>query len=115
MRYAYSSDPAATLYNKEGLPASPFQTYLTDITDIANKEATVADVGGKKQAFNSIKVFDVAGHCVVNIPGNSRQEVMPDVSGVNSLVRFGRFSKGVYIVQLRSGDDWVISRKIVQQ
>lgn len=35
VRYAWASAPIASLYNKEGLPASPFQTYASDVTGLA--------------------------------------------------------------------------------
>ena len=34
VRYAWAANPVASLYNKEGLPASPFQTYTSDVVGL---------------------------------------------------------------------------------
>jgi sialate O-acetylesterase len=115
VRYAWASNPAATLYNNEGLPASPFQTYITDITAIERKRVSNANDVVKKRTIKEVMLFDLAGHCVMNIPGNKCPEVMAQRMDINSLLRLGRFSKGVYIAQCRLGDNTVIKRKIVRQ
>ena len=70
VRYAWASNPTATLYNKEGLPASPFQTYSTDVTGLAGKGIAAGHEAGEKQTLNSVKSFDLAGHSVTNRTGN---------------------------------------------
>jgi sialate O-acetylesterase len=41
VRYAYAGNPTASLFNKEGFPASPFRTYASDVVNVDNRIGSV--------------------------------------------------------------------------
>jgi sialate O-acetylesterase len=112
VRYAWASNPAASLYNQEGLPASPFQTYLTDPTGIA-KQSLAADPEAGTRTVISAKVFDLAGNWVMDIPGSAFRAAETGLEP-GALPRSDRLPKGVYLVRARLGDKRVVSRKIAR-
>ncbi|MDB5104887.1 MAG: Sialate O-acetylesterase [Fibrobacteres bacterium] len=61
VRYAWDSDPDASLYNKEGLPAAPFQTYITDVTGVSKKDIDPDHAAGNPRVLDDTKRFDPAG------------------------------------------------------
>jgi sialate O-acetylesterase len=68
VRYAWASNPIACLYNKEGLPASPFQTYAADVTGLAGKGNPTARDGRKEPFSGSARTFDLAGRRLEPVP-----------------------------------------------
>lgn len=118
VRYAWAPwpSPGASLYNKENLPASPFRTYTSDIVSVADappaRPAPVSDVTVAR--ISSVKIFDLAGHCLTTNFGDSHRTFSTNGISVNSLADYGRFPKGVYIVQMRSAGGVVAVKKIAQ-
>lgn len=105
VRYAWANDPPATLFNVEGLPASPFLSPDV-LVAIANKD------GGKVRTESSalrqeaaLAVYDLAGRCVAVLP-----------KGTISADRVGKMlhlPKGIYFVRTQSLPALEV-RKIVQ-
>jgi sialate O-acetylesterase len=114
VRYAWAPNPKVTLYNKEGLPASPFKTYSSDFVGIMNNTPIFA-----KENFNagktitSMKVFDLAGRCVLAVTGE-RTEMLARYAKVN-MFRYEKLPTGVYMVQMWSNNGVIGTEKIVRK
>jgi hypothetical protein len=113
VRYAYASNPPSTLYNKEGLPASPFASSASDITDVERNGRIIATVARKRQSPEVAKIYDLTGRCIgqrclsnfTNMP-SANMGVIPSMGTL-------RNSTGVFIEQTVSSDNRVINRKIM--
>jgi sialate O-acetylesterase len=60
VRYAWKSNPVATLYNQAGLPAAPFRTYIGDVVGLADRGAPPRGVRATGSNRPS-RIFDVTG------------------------------------------------------
>jgi sialate O-acetylesterase len=102
VRYAYASNPQSTLYNKEGLPASPFLSTASDITGVERNSPINATVARNQQSPEVAKIYDLTGRCI-------GQRRLSNFTKMGTL----RSSTGVFIVQTVSSDHRVINRKIM--
>jgi len=115
VRYAYSSDPPSTLYNQEGLPAAPFMSYVSDITDVEWNGRINATVTRKRQSPEVAKIYDLTGRCIGQRCLSNFTKMSSAGSGAIPLAGSSRISKGVFIMQTISPGNAVVSRKIVMQ
>jgi len=114
VRYAWAPNPKATLYNKEGLPASPFRTYSSDFVGIMNNTPIFAKNSlNAGKTINSMKVFDLAGRCVLAVTGE-KTEMSAGYAKVN-MFRHEKLPTGVYMVQMWSNNGVIGTEKIVRK
>ncbi len=118
VRYAWVPypSPAVRLFNQQNLPASPFRTYASDvvaISEVPNGRPAASGVAFRK--ISSLKIFDVEGRCLLVACGNDLAGLSPGDLTAGSLARLGRFSKGIYIVQMKRAGETETIRKIVQR
>jgi sialate O-acetylesterase len=121
VRYAYGGNPTASLFNKDGLPASPFRTYTLDVVNVRIGSAvnSAASLSAPKIKHNfgfaveigftipnagllSVQIFDVRGRFLRTIVNEYRN------AGMNQAFWDGRdFSGkdagvGVYCCRLKT-------------
>ncbi len=114
VRYAWAPNPKATLYNKEGLPASPFKTYSSDFVGVINNTPAFAKNNlnfGKP--ITSMKVFDLAGRCVLAV-ADGKTEMSAGYAKEN-MFRYEKLPTGVYMVQMWSNNGVIATEKIVRK
>jgi sialate O-acetylesterase len=118
VRYAWAPYPSPTvrLYNQQNLPASPFRTYASDLVatvepPVVFQQPTPSVTMAK---IVSIRMFDLAGRCVSTIHGDDLKKIPAGNITMNSLARFGKFTKGVYIIKMQSIGAASVARKVVQ-
>jgi sialate O-acetylesterase len=115
VRYAWASNPVSTLYNREGLPASPFMSYVSDITEAQRKGPISADAARKGQTPGVVKIYDLTGRCIGQRCLSNFTKMPSAGSGAIPLAGSSRISKGVFIMQTISPGNAVVSRKIVME
>jgi sialate O-acetylesterase len=114
--YACAHYPLFNLYNGAGLPASPFSTNPADIVAVSQlpgRSPAPTSVGAMS-GITSIKVFDLAGHCLGTITSNNTKALSTSAITLKSLAGQDRFAKGIYLMQLQSSDKSVVTLKILR-
>ncbi len=114
--YACAHYPLFNLYNGAGLPASPFWTHSSDIVAVSQipDEHIVAAAPRAMSEITSIKIFDLAGHCLKTIIGNDARAFSNGSLTNNVLLRQNHMAAGVYIVQSNWANWTAITKKLLK-
>jgi len=85
-RYAWASNPPVSLFNREGLPASPFRTYFADTSMPQIADAIGADSGTVTIRFwervTVGSVIDISNYQISNGVTVSSAKIQPDMMTV---------------------------------
>ncbi len=104
-RYAWASNPSVSLFNREGLPASPFRTYFADTSMPQIADAIGADSGTVTIRFSERvtvgSVIDISNYQISNGVTVSSAMIQPDM--MTAVLQTSPFQKNNRYVLTLSG------------